>query len=232
MKILQPTYIMRMPSSNKEVKFRPFTVKEEKALLLAMEEKNPDSVVAIVESLIDSCTFGELDPKKIAYYDLEYAFLQIRAKSVGEIVELVGLCDCSPDAQTDFTVSLEDANVEGLKQKDLINVEEIGYFAKMKHPTLKDLTKQSKIDENSSDDEFFKDLAEMIDYVATEDEVYDSMTLDEKVEWVSSLTSKQQRPFAEYISQMPRLTLQGKYKCKMCGKDHSVNVAGLQNFFV
>lgn len=227
LKIVQPTYTLQLPSNGKHVNFRPFVVKEEKALLLAIQEDKPKAIIENIKSIVKACTFDEVDPNKIAYYDLEYIFLMIRAKSVSEHVELIGGCECG--AKTDFIVDVEKAAVEGLNQKSTFKIADSDYYVEMTHPSI-DYFINDEVDE--SEEEQYKSAAKSIKAVYTDDEVFDSMTDKEKVEFLDSLTSKQQKPIAEFIRQMPRLVVKGEYDCVKCGTHHSADVSGVERFFV
>ena len=105
-KIILPEYITKQPSTGNKITFRPFTVKEEKSLLLALQENDVNIVVNAIKSVVRVCTDNKLDVEKIPYYDMEYIFLQIRAKSIGETIDLIGSCDCSETAKTEFDVDI------------------------------------------------------------------------------------------------------------------------------
>lgn len=229
-KPLQPTYIMKLPSNDKEISYRPYVVKEEKALLLAMQDGNTKSIIENIKKLVYTCTFEVLDPSNTSYYDLEYAFLMIRSKSVGEIVDLIGGCECG--AKTDFSIDIETATLSDTSQKAKFKIPESEYYIEMIHPTIDAFITSGETEEEKTDEEYYKTVATSIKSIYTQDEVYDSMSLDEKVQFLDDLTPKQQKPIAKYISNMPKLTVKGKYDCVGCGKHHDVDVAGIERFFI
>ena len=111
-KVTTPTYELVLPSTDKKVKYRPFLVKEEKLLLIAMESENDVNIADSVKQVIKNCTFNEVDVEKLPVFDLEYVFLQIRAKSVGEIVKIKLLCPDDKKTYADVDVDLTKIDVQ------------------------------------------------------------------------------------------------------------------------
>lgn len=226
MKILQPTYIAKLPSNKKEVKFRPFVVKEERSLLLAKQEDDPKVIIESMKDLVRACTFGEIEPNDIPYYDFEYLFLSIRSKSVGETVEMIGGCNCNPEAQTPFSVDIESMVIENLDSSTEIVLPDSDYRIKITHPNINYFLESFDTDEAA-----FSVLAKAIGLVYTKDEVFE-FNDSEKAEFIESMNPKQQRVLALALESMPTLKLYGNYKCNKCGKDHKINVSGVKDFFV
>ena len=108
-----PTYKLEIPSTKESIKFRPFRVNEEKILLLALEmsEENPEAMMDAVRQIIENCTFGEIELKGLALFDLEYIFLRIRAKSVGEVAKLSLLCEDDGETYVPVEIPLEEIKV-------------------------------------------------------------------------------------------------------------------------
>lgn len=226
--IILPTYITKLPSTGKSVKFRPFTVKEEKSLLLALQEALPEVTVEALKNVIKVCTHGEVDPNKVPYYDIEFLFLQIRGKSVGETVEFVGSCECSEKAKTEFIVDITSPIIEPKPTGNIkIKIPDTNYTIEMRHPTLDDFTKQFDESEQSG----IEVVANCIIQVFTDDEVM-SWSRQETLEFVESMTSKQQKDIAQFLKDMPMVKIPMKYVCQECSKEHLSFMSGFSNFFI
>lgn len=228
-KIILPTYTVNLPSTGKVVSFRPFTVKEEKALLLALQENNLDTVAAAIKNTIEVCTYGVVNPDVHPYYDLEFLFLHIRSKSVGEIVDLVGSCNCAPGAKTEFTVDVTKATVvpdpvDKLKFK----IPETNYTVIMRHPSLSNFIETIK---NAEDADGISTVAKCIVSIYSEEEVFEYSEA-EKIEFIESMMPKQQKQIAKFLDEMPMVKLDVSYTCKHCGKHHEQSMSGFENFFL
>jgi hypothetical protein len=224
--IIQPTYVTTQPSTGKKITFRPFTVKEEKALLLALQESDIDTVAIAINNVIAACT--DLDPKKIPYYDVEYIYLQIRSKSIGELIDMIGGCTCDKDAKTEFEIDVTEATVLPEPPKDtLFKIEGTQYTVKLEHPSMLDFAKLIKTNAEAS----FEVVANCITAVYTDEETLD-WSLEEKIEFVESMTPRQQKLVSAFLKKMPMVQLHSKYKCKKCGLDHNRTTTGFTNFFL
>jgi hypothetical protein len=223
--IVQPTYLAVQPSTGKKLKFRPFTVKEEKALLLALQEDNMETMGAAIKSLMLACV-QDLDPDLVPYYDLEYLFLQIRSKSVGELIDLVGSCECSETAKTQFSVDIATTVVEPQPQsKTELRIVDTDYTVAVQHPHLDDFIKLYN-DPGSATEV----VSNCILSVFTPDEVM-TWTKQEKLDFVESMSPKQQKDLAQFLKNMPMVKIPAVYKCSSCGKEHSTPLSGISNFF-
>jgi hypothetical protein len=227
-KIIQPTYTCKQPSTGKQVKYRPFTVKEEKALLLALQENSIDVIINAIKNTIDICTDGGINSETAPYYDIEYIFLQIRSKSVGEIIEMVGSCECDPKAKTDFSIDIADVYLDPVPSGTLkSNIPDTGYTIEFKHPAISDFAETFK----TSGENATETVANCIVAVYNDDEVM-NWNKTEKLEFIESMSSKQQNGIASFLKNMPMTKLPAKYTCKSCGKVHSDVISGFDNFFV
>lgn len=227
-KIVQPTYLTKLPSTGKQVKFRPFTVKEEKSLLLALQDADANTITEAIKNVISVCTSNIVDPENIPYYDAEFLFLQIRSKSIGEIIQLVGSCSCDKNAKTDFEIDVTEAIImpvpTGLGK---IKIPDTNYTVQIRHPSLSDFTSRFSDTEDSS----FKVVANCIQSIFTDEEVM-NWSPDEKLDFVSSMTSIQQIGIAKFLKEMPMCQIPTKYKCIKCSKLHDEPLVGFQNFFL
>jgi hypothetical protein len=228
-KIILPTYTIKIPSNGKTVSFRPFTVKEEKALLLALQENNLDTVGAAIRNTIEVCTFEVVDPDEHPYYDLEFLFLHIRSKSVGEIVDLIGSCSCAPTAKTEFTVDITKAVVEPNPIDKLkIKIPETNYTVVLRHPSLSDFIETIKAGGKANGS---GTVAKCITSIYSDDEVFE-YSEQEKTEFVESMSPKQQSLIAKFLDEMPMVKLDVSFDCKHCGKHHDQIMSGFENFFL
>jgi hypothetical protein len=228
-KIILPTYTVKLPSTKKTVSFRPFTVKEEKALLLALQENNIDTVAAAIKNTIEVCTSGTVDPDVHPYYDIEFLFLHIRSKSVGEIVDLIGTCTCKPNAKTEFQVDITKATVEPEPVDKLkIRIPESNFTIVLRHPSLTDFTETIK---NMDEADGITTVAKCITSIYSDDEIYD-YSEEEKVEFVESMSPKQQKQIAKFLDEMPTVKLDVSYTCQHCGTKNEQVMSGFENFFL
>lgn len=226
--IIQPSYPVVLPSSGKRVKYRPFTVKEEKSLLLALQEDDLDTVTVAIKNTVSACTYGEIDVDNTPYYDIEYLFLQIRSKSVGEIIELVGSCECDTKVKTEFSVDISNLVIEPKPSGNTrIKIPNTQYSIELKHPSIDDFVKTF----NSDGETATETVANCIISVYTDDEVM-NWSFSEKLEFVESMTSIQQKDIAAYLENMPMVKLDANYTCKACKSDHKKVLSGFSNFFV
>lgn len=228
-KIILPTYTVKLPSTDKTVSFRPFTVKEEKALLLALQENNLETVGVAIKNTIDACTFGVVNPDVHPYYDLEFLFLHIRSKSVSEIVDMIGSCSCKPGAKTEFAVDITKATVEPKPTDKLkIKIPESNFTVVLRHPSLADFIETIK---SGSEADGAATVARCITSIYSDDEMFDYST-EEKIEFIESMSPKQQKLIAKFLDEMPMVKLDVSFDCKHCGKHHDQIMSGFENFFL
>lgn len=229
-------FMLTLPSSGKKVKYRPYTVKEEKGLIIAKTTEDADTIFESIKHIVDECTFNELDIKNLAYFDLQYIFSMLRAKSVGEEIELVGSCDCSPEAQTDTFINIEDVKYTSEIKSGKIKVEIPGseYSLSLKYPTTEVMSSIiNKIKDGTLDDTSTEIIAACIDAVWTQEEYYDSMTLEEKVDFIENkLIPKQLKEIKKFSDSLPQPYYEVEYNCVACGKHHKTDVKGIDRFFV
>lgn len=232
-----PTYNMVVPSSGLSVKYRPFLVKEEKALLVAQQSEDIRVMVDTLKGVIKTCVLDEIDVDKLATFDLEYMFTQIRAKSVGEIVELIFPCDVDHGEQNekarvkisiDLTTIQVEKNENHNAKVELFN--DVGVV--MKYPTVDTMKKLDGLAENDLDT-VFKVVAESIDYIYTGDEVFHAkeQSQEDLLNFLYNLTSEQFMKVQGFFDTMPKLKKEVEYDCPVCGLHHKKSLEGLQSFF-
>jgi hypothetical protein len=232
-----PTYSMVIPSTDATVKYRPFLVKEEKALLIAQQSEDVKVMVETLKEVVKSCVVDKIDVEKLATFDLEYMFTQIRAKSVGETVDLVFPCDVDhgennekarAKVSIDLTTLVVEKSPEHTSRIDLFG--DVGVV--MKYPTVDIMKKLEKLDTDDLD-AIFSVMAECIDFVYQGDEIFyaKEQSHNELVQFLNNLTSDQFLKVQKFFETMPRIKKAVDYSCPVCGKQHHVVLEGLQSFF-
>ena len=228
-----PTYKLDIPSTKETIKFRPFRVNEEKILLLALEmsEENPEAMMEAVKQIIDNCTFGSLELKGLALFDLEYIFLRIRAKSVGEIAKIKLLAEDDGETYVEVDIPLEEIKVHFDKnhKNDIKLSDNIGVI--MKYPQYEDL------DYTATQDAGVEVAFKMIKNCVTS--VYEGETVHERVDFtdedldtfINSLASEQFAQLQQFFMTMPKLKHEVKFKNPKTKKMNTVTLEGLASFF-
>ena len=225
-KLNTPVYEAILPSTEKVIKFRPFLVKEEKVLLTAMEDGSQTALMNAIKTILKNCIQGEINVDRLPLFDIEYLFLKLRSKSIGEVSE-IGLkcttegCDCV----TQLSVNLDEIEVtkpEGHNRKIMIS-DEIGVM--MSYPVMKT---EGIVEEDGM--AIVKDCIEMI---FTNDETHerDSFSSKELDEFIDSMDSKQFAMIKEFFDTMPKLTHTVKVKNPKTKKTSEVKLTGLNDFF-
>ena len=227
----------KLPSNDLEVEYRPFLVKEEKALLVAMEAEDTSQMILSLREIVNSCVDGDqFDVGKAPFFDSEYLFLQMRAKSVGEVSTLeyghtdgVNYDGVKCDHITELKVNLEDIKAEKLEgHTDEVRISE-QLYVKMKYPSLMELSALDFADQESTDE--FKLVANCIDYVFDDNETYEADTEQEKISFVESMNTKQMTELGKFFDTMPRIRHEIPYTCEGCGQEDVLKLEGLSDFF-
>ena len=233
-KLNVPVYEAILPSTEKVIKYRPFLVKEEK-LLLTAQESGEDAVLPAVKQIIKNCIQGEIDVDNMPIFDIEYLFLRLRAKSIGEEVTL-GLkpWGCPQNNgelckyTTEVTINLEE--IECKKDKNhsskIMLDDNVGIM--MKYPDISQVgIKGSEIEMG------MKVIKSCIKMIFTEEETHerDSFTDKELDEFIDSLNSKQMENINNFFETMPTIKHTAKYTCKTCNEEKETTIQGLQSFF-
>ena len=234
-KLNVPVYEAVLPSTEKVIKYRPFLVKEEK-LLFTAQESGEEAVLPAVKQIIKNCVHGELDIDNMPLFDIEYLFLRLRAKSVGEEVTL-GLkpwgCPQNNGELCEFTTEVS-VNLEEIKcVKDKKHTSKIMLDDKigimMKYPDIS----QMNMGESENDIMGMKIIKNCINMIFTEEDTHerDSFTGEELDEFFDSLNTKQMDKIRNFFETMPTLKHTVKYKCETCKEEKETTVQGLNSFF-
>jgi ribosomal protein L44E len=229
-----PVYNLTVPSTGKKVNYRPFLIKEEKALMLAQQSEDTKVMIESLKNVIKDCIKDPIDVQSLATFDIEYIFTQIRAKSVGEIVELTLKCDTCEDEKAVAAVNIDLTSIE--VSKDPAHTTKINLFddvgVLMKYPTV-DLVKQLENLENASIDQVFNIVIDCMEGIYTTEEMWNAkdQTKAELLEFLNNLSSDQFEKIQQFFETMPKLKKDITYDCPVCGKHHEKTLEGLQSFF-
>lgn len=225
-----PKYKITVPSTNKEVTFRPFLVKEEKILLIALESQDPVQIATAITDTVISCISEEISRKDLKSYDIEFLFLKIRAKSVGETANLLFKCE-SCDTENEVSVNLEEIKMNIVEIDNRIKISN-NIYIEMKHPTFESISRNKKLITDSPTTQVFGLIQESISAVLTEDERIDIKEVkdEEFQEFIESMTQEQFTKIREYIESIPKLSHDINYSCKNCNTNNNITLEGLQNF--
>ena len=232
-KLTTPTYELEIPSTDEKIKYRPFLVKEEKILMMAMESNKESDIVQAVKNIVNECTFNKVDMNVMPMFDVEYIFLNIRAKSVGEVSKLRLLCPDDKKTYADVELDLNDVKVQvGEDHTNKIDLGN-GMGMIMQYPTI-----------NSFRDSGIKNITaeNMLDVIGTcilqiyEDEgkkVYDpkDQTKKEVTDFIEQLNTKQFKDVQKFFDTMPKLKHDIVIKNPKTKKENKVTLTGLNDFF-
>ena len=242
--IAVPEYTLTIPSTEKEVKYRPFLVKEEKILLLAMESENTEEIINATKKIINNCVYNDLDVNEMPTFDIEYIFLQLRAKAKGEVLDLKYKCP-KCELEIPLVINIDDIKVVHQKEhtKDIKINEDLGVM--MKYPNMSLQTKIAQAGDDKPEIEaLFDTITACIDYIYDKETTYPSKdhTNEEMTTFLESLTDDQFQKVAKFFETAPALKhsvelyckhkVKGKGKEKKeCGYKEKITLEGLNSFF-
>ena len=233
-KITTSEYELELPSNGKTVKYRPFLVREEKILILALESANQKEITNAVKQVIKECVLTKgIKIEQLPAFDIEYLFLNIRGKSVGESIDL--LVTCGDDGETEVGVTVPIADIQVVKSEEHTKDIEIGegWTVKMKYPSLSQFIETNFTESADTVEKSFQVIASCIDIVYNKDDMFAAAdcTKKELKEWVESLTSQQFQKIEKFFETMPKLTHTLKVVNPKTRKENTVVLEGLTDFF-
>lgn len=222
-------YELTLPSTGEKVEYRPFLVKEEKALMIAQNTGVEADMLRAVESIIEDCTFGKLKRGELPFFDIEYVFLQLRAKSVGETVDVSVTCPDDGKTKVIVKVNLEDVKcIRSVEHNEKIELTDtVGII--MSHPKIKDLT---LVDSKKAESTF--DLIEScVHQIYDAENVYEKNDMDKKdlQQFIESMTHEQFQKVNAFFDTMPKVKHSVKVKNPVTGVESEVVLEGMANFF-
>ena len=227
-------YELMLPSQQKTIKFRPFLVKEEKVLLMAMESGESKEMLSAIKEIVKSCTFGEMIAENYPMFDIEYVFLQIRSKSVGEKTKLKVLCpdDGKTYADTEIDLSKIEVYVDDDHSPNIMIDEDRKLGVVMRYPALKDVdsdTLQGDINIQKT----YKMITSCIEQIYEGEQVFLRKDTSEKEiqEFVDNLSAEQMKKLSTFYNTMPRLEHKITVKNPKTEVESEVTLKGLASFF-
>jgi hypothetical protein len=241
-KLSTPTYELKIPSTGQKVEYRPFLVKEEKILLMALEDGSVPAISKAMKDIISDCTEGEIKIKDLAPFDIEYFFLQLRGKSVGDTVNLSfnkppsvtcgkKIKDCAEICE--IKINIDDISVDSSEVKDskIELTDTIG--VKLNYPQFEVIQKFTGIDGGVTPQNIFELINECIEYIWDGKEIYKAKdsTKKEIDEFVESLSTGQFQKIRDFFDGMPKLKHDVTWKCPKCDKEAPMVLEGIDSFF-
>ena len=234
-KIATPTYELEIPSSKKKIKYRPFLVKEEKILIIAMESEDSNQIANAVKNVISNCILTKgVKVEELSTFDIEYLFLNNRGKSVGEEVEVLVTCPDDNETQVPTIINLDDIKVEVSEDHSRDIKLDDSLVLRMKYPSMNEFIKNNfSIGGDIGVDETFELISSCIEQVYSEEESWSAAdcTKKELNEFLEQLSSKQFKEIEKFFDTMPKLSHLIQIKNPKTGVESEVVLEGLSAFF-
>jgi hypothetical protein len=226
--ISAPEFTTTLPSTGQEITYRPFLVKEEKILLMALEGEDTKEINSAILKILKNCIISDVDADKFSTFDVEYLFLRLRGKSVGEKVELkIGHSHDKCAYRTEIEVDLDEVQLAGeIKDGKTMLTDTIG--VKLRYPALRDIKAGPKQD---AADAMYDMITNCIEYIYDAEEVYADFTKKEMQDWIGTLNSAQFKKVTQFFEDMPKLSHTITWTCPECGEEDTIVLEGLDSFF-
>lgn len=235
-KLEVPTYTLELPSTKQKIKYRPFLVKEEKVLTIAMQDGKDETIINALKDICRFCTFQKIDVDELTCFDFEYLFINIRSKSKGNMVDLQFKCQNEVDGKpcnhlNKFSINLDNVIVKS-KYDDhstkIMITDTIGI--QMRYPKLDDILDIKKIVDSKDQMQMYNKIKDYIVCVFENDKVYDDFTVEEFNDFIESMNEEQYEKILRFLSGIPTVTLEFDLKCQKCGYTEKVTLEGLKSF--
>ena len=232
--IATPTYELVLPSSGRKIKYRPFLVKEEKILIIALESQDQKQIATAVKSILASCILTKgTKVDKLSTFDIEYLFLNVRGKSVGEQIEVMVTCPDDGKTQVPTSINIDTIKVHKNKNhKQDIKLDD-NYTLKMRYPSLNEFIKTNFSAENIKVDDTFELIASCVDQIYSEEESWtqEDCTTKELTDFIESLNSAQFKEIEKFFDTMPKLSHVVEVTNPNTKVKSKITIEGLQSFF-
>ncbi len=236
-----PIYEVKLISNGKIIRFRPFLVKEQKLFLMASESEDGKETINVIRQVLKNCVLDEIDIDTLPTFDLEYLFMNMRARSVEEVVDLQYKCnnmikdDSGEEVRCSGTVGFKFnlLEIQPTRHEGHINqiklTENLGVC--LKYPTFEMVKKYEDMDENQV---LTHVLVDCIDYIFDKDQIYHAKdsTKQELEDFIDSMQQKDLEKFKDFFDKMPEIKKDVKFKCPKCDYEEDITIKGMQNFFV
>ena len=233
--IATPTYELELPSTGKTVKYRPFLVKEEKLLVLALESEDNKQISTAIQAVLKSCIKSRgVKVEQLPTFDIEYLFLHIRGKSVGEEIEVNLICPDDNKTSVPVTINIDDIAVQKSKDHNKQIKLDKNLMMELKYPSLEQFVKNNfDFEEGSQVDQSFEVIAGCIDKIYTEEEVWSTSdcTKKEVTNFLEQMSSKQFKQVEEFFTTMPKLSHEVEITNPNTKVKSTVVLEGLSSFF-
>ena len=235
--ITTPTYELKMPSTGKKIKYRPFLVKEEKILIIALESKDQNEITNSVKDVLKKCILTRgIKVDDLPTFDIEYIFLNIRAKSIGEDIKLIVTCPDDNETEVPVTIYVDEIKVVKPKEHTTDISLDKNLSLRMKYPSLNQFIENNfEVEEEPQTvvNKTFRLIADCIDTVFTEEEAWEAKdyTSDERLEFIEQLNSKQYKQVEKFFATMPKLSHTIDVTNPNTKKKSSIVLEGLADFF-
>lgn len=229
-KIKQPIFTLEIPSSKRKVKYRPFTVAEEKLLMIAKESSDQEDIVNVYKQVIENCILDEVNINKLAYFDIEYIFVCLRAKSVSNVIDMT-IEDEEDNKKHKIQFDLDTVYVSENKISPIIELEG-GLKLSMKYPDFETLGKMTSLVEEESE-QLLEVISNCLDQIIEGEQVFEvsNYSKEEIGEFVSSIGSKDLLKIKDFFSGMPQVSGEMTYTNSL-GNKKTIPLRGIQSFFV
>jgi hypothetical protein len=230
-KLNTPLFELAVPSSGKKVKYKPFTVKEEKILLIAQESKSVDQIILAIKQIINNCVF-DLNVEDVTTFDLEYIMLHLRSKSVSNIINFT-ITD--PDTKEEIELEIDVNEISVYFDPDHNNKIQLddSTVLIMKYPRVDQLKQISEASQEKNTEKTFNLMIECFDYIVSGEEIYKLNEFSKKEidEFVDSMSSKNLQDVKKFFDMMPSLSYEKQYTTKD-GKQKTFKIKGTETFFI
>ena len=234
-KIATPTYELELPSTGDTIKYRPFLVKEEKLLVIALESEDTKQITTAIKSVIKSCVLTKgIKVEQLPTFDIEFLFLNIRGKSVGEELEVNVICPDDGETQVPVTINLDDIQVQKSEEHNKQVKLDDNLMMEMKYPSLEQFIKSNfDFSEGNQMDQSFQLIGTCIDKIYSEEEVWAAAdcTKKELNDFLDSMNSSQFKGIEKFFETMPKLSHTVKVKNPETKVESEVVIEGLASFF-
>ena len=235
-KVSTPVFELDLISSNKKIKYRPFLVKEEKSLLIALESGEEKTILNTLKNVLKSCVISRVKIDDLPSFDLEFLFLNIRGKSVGESVELLVTCEDDGETQVPLTIQMSDIKLDiPDEHTDTIDLGD-DLHLKMKYPSFSQFAENNFFPSKVKDDlldKAFGNVVDCIDQIYNSDEAWSGSdcTKKELLDFIEQLSSSQFQKIEKFFTSMPKLVYKTTVTNPNTKKDNKIVIEGLSNFF-
>ena len=232
-KIATPTFELVIPSTGKKIKYRPFLVKEEKILVMAMESEELDQIARAIKEVLSACILTRgVNVDKLSTFDIEYLFLNVRGKSVGESIDVIVTCEDDGETKVPLTVFIDEIQVvDDPNHNRDIKVDD-SLTLRMTYPSLTQFISQNFGDATNLDTSF-EVIASCVDMIYSEDETWNAKdhTKKEWIQFIESMNSSQFKEIEKFFATMPKLSHTVKFENPNTGVENEIVLEGLSSFF-